>query len=411
MASQPALDIAAVRQAAERIAGVVHRTPVMRSRYFDETTGATVFFKCENFQKVGAFKFRGATNAVLSLPEEEARRGVVTHSSGNHAQALALAARMRDIPATIVMPRNAPAVKCAAVAGYGAEIVECEPTVRAREETAAEVVRRTGGVFIHPYNDPRIIAGQGTAALELLDEVPDLDVILAPVGGGGLLSGTAITGKATRPGVQVLGAEPTGADDAQRSLAAGRILPSDHPQTIADGLRTSLGELTFDIIRRLVDEIITVDDAATMRAMRQVWERMKIVVEPSAAVPVAVLLENARIALRAKRVGIILGGGNVDADAPAIGRDQRLMMSESGKQTSHQPLGTIAQTLERDGYAIAESCLDTGEVSRLIAAISGTGDLLTGEAVRRRSEVYAKVQPWSTCGSSNPFCSYAAAGP
>ncbi len=314
MASQPALDVALVRQAAARIAGQVHCTPVMRSRYFDAATGATVFFKCENFQKVGAFKFRGATNAVLSLSEEEARRGVVTHSSGNHAQALALAARMRGIPATIVMPSNAPAVKCAAVAGYGAEIIACEPTVHARELAAAEVVRRTGGVFIHPYNDARIIAGQGTAALELFDEVPDLDVILAPVGGGGLLSGTAIAAKAIRPGVRVLGAEPAGADDAKRSLAAGRILPSDHPQTVADGLRTSLGDLTFDIIRRLVDEIITVDDAATMRAMRQVWERMKIVVEPSAAVPVAVLRGNAdRFA--GQRVGIILSGGNVDLDA------------------------------------------------------------------------------------------------
>ena len=221
---------------------------------------------------------------------------------------------MRGIPATIVMPSNAPAVKCAAVAGYGAEIVACEPTVHARELAAAEVVRRTGGVFIHPYNDARIIAGQGTAALELFDEVPDLDVILAPVGGGGLLSGTAIAAKAIRPGVRVLGAEPAGADDAKRSLAAGRILPSDHPQTVADGLRTSLGDLTFDIIRRLVDEIITVDDAATMRAMRQVWERMKIVVEPSAAVPVAVLRGNAdRFA--GQRVGIILSGGNVDLDA------------------------------------------------------------------------------------------------
>ena len=266
MAHAATLDLSAVRNAAERIASVIHRTPVLRSQYFDTATGATVVFKCENFQKVGAFKFRGASNAVLSLGGEEARRGVVTHSSGNHAQALALAARMRGIPATIVMPRNAPAVKRAAVAGYGATIVECEPTVAAREQTADEVVRSTGGVFIHPYNDPRIIVGQGTAALELIAEVPDLDVIIAPVGGGGLLSGTAIVAKALLPGVQVIGAEPAGADDAKRSLAAGHIMPSDHPQTIADGLRTSLGELTFDVIRRQVDEIITVDDQATMRA-------------------------------------------------------------------------------------------------------------------------------------------------
>ncbi|HEY4313530.1 MAG TPA: pyridoxal-phosphate dependent enzyme [Pirellulales bacterium] len=314
MANAPEVDIAAIRQAAARIACLVHRTPVMRSKYFDAQSGATVFFKCENFQRVGAFKFRGATNAVLSLADEEARRGVVTHSSGNHAQALALAAQMRSIPATIVMPVGAPAVKRDAVAGYGATIVECEPTVQAREETAAAVVEQSGAVFIHPYNDPRIIAGQGTAALELVAEIPNLDMILAPVGGGGLLSGTAIAGKELVPGLQVVGAEPAGADDAQRSLAAGRILPSDHPHTIADGLRTSLGELTFDIIRRQVDEIITVDDAATMHAMRQVWERMKIVIEPSAAVPVAVLLENAS-RFAGRRVGIILSGGNVDLAA------------------------------------------------------------------------------------------------
>ncbi|HVU88183.1 MAG TPA: pyridoxal-phosphate dependent enzyme [Pirellulales bacterium] len=319
MANAAALDITAVRQAAARIAGVVHRTPVLRSQFFDDATGATVAFKCENFQKVGAFKFRGASNAVLSLSNDEAHRGVVTHSSGNHAQALALAARMRGIPATIVMPRNAPAVKRAAVAGYGATIVECEPTVQAREQTADDVVRRTGGVFIHPYNDPRIIAGQGTAVLELISDVPDLDVIIAPVGGGGLLSGTAIAAKALLPGVQVIGAEPAGADDAKRSLAVGRIMPSDHPQTVADGLRTSLGELTFDVIRRLVDEIITVDDATTMRAMRHVWERMKIIIEPSAAVPVAVLLENAE-RFAGRRVGIILSGGNVDLDALAWGQ-------------------------------------------------------------------------------------------
>jgi threonine dehydratase len=313
MADGTVADFAAVRQAALRIAHVVHRTPVLRSDFFDRATGARVFFKCENFQKVGAFKFRGASNAVLSLEDDEARRGVVTHSSGNHAQALALAARMRGIPATIVMPSNAPAVKRAAVAGYGAKIVSCEPSVRSREETADAVMRRTGAVFVHPYNDPRIIAGQGTAGLELLEDVPNLDVVLAPVGGGGLLSGTAIAVRSLRPIAKVLGAEPKGADDAARSLATGHILPSDNPQTVADGLRTSLGELTFRLIRQLVEDIVTVEDTATMNAMRLVWERMKIVIEPSAAVPVAVLLENAdRFAGR--RVGVILSGGNVDLD-------------------------------------------------------------------------------------------------
>ncbi|MBI2824802.1 MAG: pyridoxal-phosphate dependent enzyme [Planctomycetia bacterium] len=314
MATPELPDIDAIRQAAARIAPVAHRTPVLRSKFFDERTGAQVYFKCENFQKAGAFKFRGAANAVLSLPEEEARRGVVTHSSGNHAQALALAARMRSIKATIVMPEGAPAVKRAAVAGYGAEIVTCAPTVRAREQTAAEVVARTGGVFIHPYDDARIIAGQGTAALELLADVPDLDVVLTPVGGGGLTSGTAIAARALSTRARVLAAEPAGADDARRSIGAGRILPSENPQTIADGLRTSLGELTFAIIRRLVEEIITVDDASTLMAMRHVWERMKIIIEPSAAVPVAVLLAGgARFAGR--NVGVILSGGNVDLDA------------------------------------------------------------------------------------------------
>jgi threonine dehydratase len=307
-------NIGDVREAARRIAPVIHRTPVLRSRFFDAATGATVHFKCENFQRVGAFKFRGAANALLSLSDDEARRGVVTHSSGNHAQALALAARLRSIKATIVMPTSAPLVKRAAVAGYGAEIVDCQPTVKAREETAAEVVRRTGAVFIHPYDDPRIVAGQGTAALELIEEVPDLDVLIAPVGGGGLLSGTAIVARALVPKAVVLAAEPTGADDARRSLAAGRILPMENPQTIADGLRTSLGKLNFAIIQTMVDEIIIVDDAATLQAMRLVWERMKIVIEPSAAVPVAVLLENAQ-RFADRRVGVILSGGNVDLDA------------------------------------------------------------------------------------------------
>ncbi len=303
-------DLAAIRQAAARIAPLAHRTPVLRSTYFDALSGARLYFKCENFQKAGAFKFRGACNAVFSLSEEEAQRGVVTHSSGNHAQALALAARMRGIRATIVMPRGAAAVKRAAVAEYGATIVECEPTVAAREATAAEVVAQTGGTFIHPYNDVRIIAGQATAALEFLEERPDLEIIIAPVGGGGLLAGTAIAVHALAPNACVLGAEPTGADDACRSLAAGRILPCENPQTVADGLRTSLGDLTFPIIARGVDAILTVNDTQTLAAMHAVWERMKIIIEPSSAVPLAAVLANpARFA--GKAVGVILSGGNV----------------------------------------------------------------------------------------------------
>jgi len=309
-----ALNIDAVRQAAHRIAPWAHRTPVLRSKFFDQRTGARVAFKCENFQRAGAFKFRGAANAVLSLTDEEARRGVVTHSSGNHAQALALAASLRGAPATIVMPAGSAAVKRAAVIGYGATVIDCAPTLAAREETAAEAVRRTGGVFVHPYDDARIIAGQGTAALELLEQAPDLDVIFTPVGGGGLLCGTAITASAVSPRARVIAGEPTGADDAQRSLAAGEIVPSVNPQTVADGLRTSLGELNFPIIQKLVAEILTVDDTQTLAAMRLVWERMKIIIEPSSAVPVAALLANAE-RFAGLNIGIILSGGNVDLAA------------------------------------------------------------------------------------------------
>lgn len=305
--------LASIQQAAARIARYAHRTPVLTSKYFNVRTGAQVYLKCENFQRVGAFKFRGATNAVFSLSDEEAARGVVTHSSGNHAQALAAAAGLRGIKATIVMPRNAPAVKRAAVADYGAEIVLCEPTLAAREAAADDVIRRTGAVLIHPYNDPRIIAGQGTAALELLADVPLLDVVLAPVGGGGLLSGTAIAVGELSPSTRVIGAEPQGADDAYRSLAAGKLIPSEDPDTIADGLLTSLGDLTFAVISQRVDAILTVGDEAIGSAMRLIWERMKIVIEPSAAVPVAALLENAdRFAGR--RIGVILSGGNVDLE-------------------------------------------------------------------------------------------------
>ncbi len=306
-------DFSGVEKAAARIRSRVHRTPVLTSRSLNEMAGAELFFKCENFQKVGAFKFRGATNAVLSLTEEEARRGVATHSSGNHAAALSLAARNRGIPAYIVMPRTAPAVKKAAVEGYGGNIVFCEPTLEARESTLQKVVEETGAVFIHPYNNPRVIYGQGTAALELLQEVPNLEAVLAPVGGGGLLSGTALTVRAVSPETRVYGAEPAGADDAYRSLHAGLIIPSVHPRTIADGLLTSLGSLTFPIIRELVNDIITVDDEEIVRAMRRVWERMKIIIEPSSAVPVAVALEK-KLPVPARRIGIILSGGNVDLE-------------------------------------------------------------------------------------------------
>ncbi len=307
------ITLADIRLAAERIRPYVHRTPVMTCSTLDRQVGAQVFLKCENLQRVGAFKFRGACNAVFSLAEDETRHGVVTHSSGNHAQALALAARLRGIPAYIVMPRTAPAVKKAAVAGYGGQITFCEPTLEARETTQAQVVARTGATPIHPYNDPRIIAGQGTAALELLEEVPDLDVILAPVGGGGLLSGTAVAAQGLKPGIRVIAGEPEGADDACRSLAAGRILPSVDPRTIADGLLTSLGELTFAIIREQVERIVPVSEAGIVAAMRFLWERAKLLVEPSAAVPVGVLWER-RAGLEGLRVGVVLSGGNVDLD-------------------------------------------------------------------------------------------------
>lgn len=309
-----AADLAAIREAAERIAPYAHRTPVVTSQYFNRITGGQVFFKCENLQKVGAFKFRGACNAVFSLTDEQAARGVATHSSGNHAQALALAARLRGIPAWIVMPENAPAVKRAAVEEYGGRIVPCVPTQAAREATAARVIEETGAAFIHPYNDARIIAGQGTAALELLSEVESLDIIMAPVGGGGLLSGTALAAAELSPETAVIAGEPAGADDAFRSLAAGRIVPCETPDTVADGLRTSLGELTFAVIQRHVREIVTVTDDEIVAAMKTFWQRTKLLIEPSSAVPLAAAL-SPRVATEGRRIGIILSGGNVDPAA------------------------------------------------------------------------------------------------
>ncbi len=300
-----------IRQASARIRPHAHWTPVVRCQMLDEMTGVNLFFKCENLQKVGAFKFRGACNAVLSLSEKEASHGVATHSSGNHAQALALAARMRGIHATIVMPTNAPEVKRAAVAGYGGEIVLCEPTLQAREETLAGVVGRSGAMVIHPYNNYDVISGQGTAALELLEELPALDAILVPVGGGGLLSGTLIAAKGISPKIKILAIEPEGADDAYRSWKAGEIIPMVGPKTVADGLLTSLGDKTFPIIQRLVDEIVTVSDEAILKAMKLIWERAKLVVEPSGAVPLGALLEG-KVNLVGKKAGVILSGGNVD---------------------------------------------------------------------------------------------------
>jgi threonine dehydratase len=302
-----------IEQARVRIAGKVHLTPVLTSATLDALAGARLFFKCENLQKCGAFKARGATNAVFALPESAARRGVATHSSGNHAAALARAAHLRGVRAYVVMPENTAAPKRAAVARYGAEITWCAPTLAARESTVREVIAATGATLVHPYDDLAVMAGQGTAAMELLEQVPDLEVLLCPVGGGGLLSGTAVAAKALKAGIRVVGVEPAGADDAARSLRAGHIIPSTDPVTIADGLRSSLGERPFAEIRRRVDDIVTVSEEAIVTAMRRLWEVLKIVVEPSGAVPYAALLAPGA-PLRATRIGIVLSGGNVDLD-------------------------------------------------------------------------------------------------
>lgn len=304
------IDLTAIRAAHDRIRPFIHRTPVMTCAAIDALTGAKLFFKCENLQKVGAFKYRGATSAVQSLSPEVASRGVVTHSSGNHAAALALAARKRGIAAHIVMPRTAPAVKREAVAGYGGQITLCEPTLESRESTAAEIIRRTGATMIHPFDNDDVIAGQGTAAIELLEEVPELDMILAPVGGGGLLSGTAIAARALRPGIRVIGCEPAMADDACESFKLGRIVLARPPRSIADGLLTNLCERTFSIIRQWVDDIALASEDTILRATRTIMQRMKIVVEPSAAVPLAAMLDG--LAVAGKRVGVIVSGGNLD---------------------------------------------------------------------------------------------------
>lgn len=302
-----------IQEAHELIKGQVHRTPVLTSQSINQITGGKLFFKCENFQKVGAFKFRGASNAVLSLGKNQLLKGVCTHSSGNHAAALALAARMRGIPAYIVMPDNAPAIKKKAVESYGGRITYCQPTLESREQTLLEIADKTGAKEIHPYNNFQVICGQGTAAKELIEDAGNFDIILCPVGGGGLLSGTGISAKALNPNGRVVAVEPEGADDAYRSFHAKMLIPSINPKTIADGLLTSVGELNFRIIQRKTDEIVTVSDRAIIRAMRMIWERMKIIIEPSAAVPLAAILEN-KVDVNGKKVGIILSGGNVDLE-------------------------------------------------------------------------------------------------
>ena len=299
-------------EAAHRImAKYAHHTPVLTSQSINKITGGNLFFKCENFQKVGAFKFRGACNAVFSLSEEDARKGVATHSSGNHAAALALAASIRGIAAHIVMPYNSPEIKKKAVAGYGANITFCESTLQARESTLAKIVAETGATEIHPYNNFFVIAGQGTAAKELIEDSGAFDIIMAPVGGGGLLGGTAISTKYLLPECKVIAAEPAGADDAFRSFQAKKIIPSVNPKTIADGLLTSLGERNFAIISEKVDNIVTVSEEKIVEAMRMIWERMKIIIEPSSAVPLAAILEN-KVDIQNQKVGIILSGGNLD---------------------------------------------------------------------------------------------------
>jgi threonine dehydratase len=300
-----------ILKAHEVIKSIASRTPVLTSQQVNDRTQAQVFFKCENFQKVGAFKFRGGCHAVMSLSEEDAQRGVATHSSGNHAQAIALSAKLRGIKAFIVMPENSPRVKIEAVQHYGAEITFCKPKLGARESTLQEVVDKTGATFIHPYNDARVIAGQGTCAVELLNDHPDLDFLLTPVGGGGLLSGCAIAARAINPHIKVIGTEPEIADDAYRSFNAGTIQPVRSTATIADGLRTSLGELTFQIIQHHVDNIVTVSEHSIIEAMRLIWERMKIIIEPSCAVPLAAIMEE-KIDVKNKNVGIVITGGNVD---------------------------------------------------------------------------------------------------
>jgi threonine dehydratase len=306
-------ELSDIESAADRIRQYIHNTPILTCQNLNETTGVKLFFKCENFQKAGAFKSRGACNAVFSLDEDEICDGVATHSSGNHAQALARAAMLRNVKSYIVMPKNAPHVKVAAVKGYLGEITFCEPNLQSREETLKSVIFETGAFEIHPYNNYSIISGQATATLEIFKHGEEPDVIIAPVGGGGLLSGTALASSYLFKKTKVIGAEPLNADDAYRSLQEGKILPSLHPKTIADGLLTSLGSKTFPLIREYVHSIITVQEESIIKAMRLIWERMKIIVEPSAAVALAAILEQKKN-FAGQKVVIILSGGNIDLD-------------------------------------------------------------------------------------------------
>ncbi len=302
-----------ILKAVERIRPWIHKTPVLTSRTLDARCGGSIFLKCENFQKVGAFKFRGAINAILQLTDEERTQGVITHSSGNHGQALARAGQLVGVPVTVVMPSTAPAIKKAATEGYGATVVTCEPTLASREATVHAMIEQHGFTLIHPFDNWRVIAGQGTAAWELLDQAGPLDMVITPVGGGGLLAGTALAVKGRSPETKVIGTEPLAADDAKRSLATGIIQPSHDPKTVADGLRTSLGEKPFAVISKHVDSIVTATEPEILDAMRFVWERFKIIIEPSCAVPVAPIL-NGALDVRGLRVGIIITGGNVDLD-------------------------------------------------------------------------------------------------
>jgi threonine dehydratase len=308
------LDLDSIRAAHDRIRAHIHRTPVFTSERLNQASRASLFFKCENFQKIGAFKARGATSAVFALDDAAARRGVATHSSGNHGAAVARAAKLRGISAHIVMPSNSAKVKIRAVESYGAHVIFCEPTEQAREATCAEVIAKTGATLIHSFENENVIAGQGTAAVELLEDVPDLDVVMCPVGGGGLLSGTAVAAKSMRAKIKVIAVEPANADDAAQSFRAGRRIVTEKKFTIADGLRTNVGEPNFAIIQCCVDDIVTVSEEAIVSAMRTIWETMKIIIEPSAAVTYAVI-QQSEIDVRGKRLGIILTGGNVDLDA------------------------------------------------------------------------------------------------
>lgn len=296
-----------------RIKPFIHKTPILSSRLINEMIGAEIYFKCENFQRMGAFKMRGATNAILQLSNTEKDFGVATHSSGNFAQALSLAAKQLNIKAYIVMPSNAPDIKKNAVKGYGGEVIECVPTLEARETTLNEVVNKTGAIFLHPYNDYQVIQGQATAAMELIEEHDDLDTIFAPVGGGGLLSGTALAATHFSPNTKVIAGEPMGADDAWQSFQKGEIIPQTNPKTIADGLLTSLGDKTFAIIKDHVEDIVRVEEDEIISAMQLVWERMKIVIEPSSAVALAALIKT-KEKYQGKKVGVILSGGNVQLD-------------------------------------------------------------------------------------------------